>query len=178
MPEINPTNVLKDCDPAAVDGEDYALVLLNSEIRLNDRTFIRLWDRARCRACVDGGADRLLSMESRLGTQFTPDYIVGDFDSVLPSTLRLYSHRVLHIQVQAIHTQHMQYVHAVCRPICACTLFNVDQGVSVHHIEDQNSTDLCKCISLVGKKFKVSRPKIRVLSIFRPYGSYRKYAAG
>ncbi|PWN27926.1 thiamine pyrophosphokinase [Jaminaea rosea] len=87
----------------------YALILLNQPIVQHQRRlFSRLWRNATLRVCADGGANRLRkafhshSSSSSPSSSSTdsvplPHVIVGDLDSLTPSTRSFYSSRGVEI---------------------------------------------------------------------------------
>ena len=71
------------------------MIVLNYSKLSIDKWFTEsIWSRARIRVCADGGSNELQQFtieakESRLG-HFTPDFIVGDLDSIEPEARNLY----------------------------------------------------------------------------------------
>ncbi|QPG75685.1 hypothetical protein FOA43_003044 [Brettanomyces nanus] len=61
------------------------LLILNQEIHLPFKFFDRLWKSTSIRICADGGANRLYnySRQNSVLNEYTPNYIVGDLDSLI-----------------------------------------------------------------------------------------------
>lgn len=121
----------------------YVLILLNYEMPL---LTLFLWNKACCRICADGGANRLydclptiLSCDDpfEVRKQYKPDVIKGDLDSIRPEVRDFYA---------GLGTTIVDESH------------------------DQDSTDLFKCISYVKDKTpsieNCNNVKILVLAAF------------
>ena len=73
----------------------YGVIVLNySKLSIDKWLTESIWSRARVRVCADGGSNELQQFiidkkESRRGC-FTPDFIVGDLDSIKPEARNLY----------------------------------------------------------------------------------------
>jgi thiamine pyrophosphokinase len=58
--------------------QDFNLIILNRPISNPDR-LIRLWSKAKIKVCADGGSNVLYKLNKSL----IPDFVIGDFDSLL-----------------------------------------------------------------------------------------------
>ncbi|CAF2055470.1 unnamed protein product [Rotaria magnacalcarata] len=76
----------------------YGLIVLNYSKSSIDKWLTEsIWSGARIRACADGGSNELHQFtldktETRLG-HFTPNFIIGDLDSVKPETRQFYEQK-------------------------------------------------------------------------------------
>ncbi|XP_037040872.1 thiamin pyrophosphokinase 1 isoform X2 [Bradysia coprophila] len=69
---------------------NHAIVVLNRSIDLKPTHTKQLWDRAKCRCLVDGGANQWLEFLRKnpdLITAEYPELVTGDFDSITDSTM-------------------------------------------------------------------------------------------
>ncbi|TIC16065.1 hypothetical protein E3Q11_02216 [Wallemia mellicola] len=71
------------------------LILLNCPIN-NWDLFNRLWSTASLKICLDGGANRLLEASRKHSnpSNYFPDYIIGDFDSITEESRSFYNNDV------------------------------------------------------------------------------------
>lgn len=70
-----------------------ATIAINSTLPSN---FSRIWNQSNLRICADGGANKVYdryTLNFRDNTLKTPDYLVGDFDSVRNDVLEYYQKR-------------------------------------------------------------------------------------
>ncbi|ODQ55286.1 Thiamin pyrophosphokinase [Saitoella complicata NRRL Y-17804] len=80
----NPSTLL-----ALGDGkseETFGVVILNQPIGDDAELFGRIWRNAAVRVCADGGSNRLYDHDSN----YVPDYITGDLDSIRPEVRQHY----------------------------------------------------------------------------------------
>ncbi|XP_055695271.1 thiamin pyrophosphokinase 1 [Lutzomyia longipalpis] len=71
--------------------ENYAIVILNRPINLEEKFVVELWNSAQIRHTVDGGTDRWMEFARKCTCEReirNPDLITGDFDSIHPETLQ------------------------------------------------------------------------------------------
>ena len=73
--------------------QNAALIILNQPItKENESKLISLWRNSTVRFCVDGGTNRLHEWQQQRSiensTEFVPDYICGDLDSISDATLK------------------------------------------------------------------------------------------
>lgn len=64
--------------------EPSTLFILNQEIDISE-VFLKLWGHYKLKVCADGGANRLYEFfgeDEAIRSQYLPDYIVGDLDSL------------------------------------------------------------------------------------------------
>ncbi|KAK9456506.1 thiamine pyrophosphokinase [Dipodascopsis uninucleata] len=81
-------------DYSAKGKEPYALVILNQPIGELE-VFKRVWRNASIRVCADGGANRLYeSLEESERSQFKPDFVAGDLDSLKLNVRKFYEHEL------------------------------------------------------------------------------------
>lgn len=72
----------------------FALIILNNALPIISNGVIdHLWSTSQVKICSDGGANRLKAYNSN----WIPNYIVGDFDSVHVSTLEYYKEKCAEI---------------------------------------------------------------------------------
>lgn len=68
-------------------GQKYALIVLNNSQPISESNVLeQLWKHSTVKMCADGGANRI----KMLNKSMIPDFIVGDFDSILPETISHY----------------------------------------------------------------------------------------
>jgi thiamine pyrophosphokinase len=73
-----------------LDNKVNCLIILNRPIE-NMETFKKIWKNTKIRICADGGLDRLYSIvPSEDRTDYLPDYVIGDFDSLSKDVSRFY----------------------------------------------------------------------------------------
>ncbi|KAG4300811.1 hypothetical protein PCANB_002938 [Pneumocystis canis] len=68
----------------------YAVIILNQPLFMEYNKFVELWKKASVRICADGGANQLY-MLYKDDPNILPDYIIGDMDSIVDTTLEAYS---------------------------------------------------------------------------------------
>ncbi|KAI9834582.1 MAG: hypothetical protein M1819_002958 [Sarea resinae] len=95
--EWRPLDYLQSCD-----GVDFALLILNQPI-VDLPVFERLWQHSRFRICADGGGNRLYDLfrtseDRNRHSQFLPDAIHGDLDSLRPDAEAFYAARGVDIK--------------------------------------------------------------------------------
>lgn len=82
----------------------YSMIILNSE-SIKSTMLMGLWDKCKTRVCADGGSNRLydsLSLNSQeLLSNYIPDYITGDLDSLRKDTEDYY--RLLIISIYLLY---------------------------------------------------------------------------
>ncbi|XP_075230741.1 thiamine pyrophosphokinase 1-like isoform X2 [Lycorma delicatula] len=71
---------------------NFALVILNTQIKLNVDQMVTFWNKAAVRVTVDGGTDHWYSFQKNLSldtvlVQNDPDLVTGDFDSISKDVL-------------------------------------------------------------------------------------------
>ncbi|KIJ45083.1 hypothetical protein M422DRAFT_167049 [Sphaerobolus stellatus SS14] len=83
-----------------------ALIILNQPID-EELLLKRLWDSSAWHACADGGANRLYDLcgNEERRSQFLPDLIKGDFDSIRPEVKEYYRKK----GVDVIQDNHQDY---------------------------------------------------------------------
>lgn len=67
-------------------GAVKALIILNQQINMNSALFDKIWSQTDIHVCADGGSNRLY----QYNTKYTPDYIIGDLDSITDETRDFY----------------------------------------------------------------------------------------
>ncbi|KAJ6633544.1 Thiamine pyrophosphokinase 1 [Pseudolycoriella hygida] len=92
-----------DCTYDLID-EKYAIVVMNRPIHVDPIHTKQLWEKAKCRCLVDGGANRWLDFlknNSNLDRLVEPELLTGDFDSITDETM---SHFKQQSTTKIIHT--------------------------------------------------------------------------
>ncbi|EEB18612.1 Thiamin pyrophosphokinase, putative [Pediculus humanus corporis] len=81
----NNLKIKKDLNTIKID---FALLILNQPITCDPEFIKTLWTKAQIRGLVDGGSNRWLDFikEQNCENLQLPDFISGDFDSILPET--------------------------------------------------------------------------------------------
>ena len=104
MNNENRLHIWQPLEPFLKDFKNVAFIVLNQPITdQNEAKFIRLWNNARVKVCVDGGANRLYEWrfrrkqfnnnnedDDREARIYIPDFICGDLDSIEEHTLSYY----------------------------------------------------------------------------------------
>jgi Thiamin pyrophosphokinase, catalytic domain len=110
-----PANITVQPKPCA-SGIDFALIMLNSRPTpgaIDAQYILKLWPKgkfspmsltqlgleqlvfaAKIRACADGGANRLATLNKEQGHELYPDFICGDMDSALKENIELFREKV------------------------------------------------------------------------------------
>lgn len=91
MSEVNFWNPAKYLQINNDESIDFALLVLNQPLHNLDE-LTKLWKKAVIRIAVDGGANRLHHLCSRhhVLSDFIPDVITGDFDSIAENVMQYY----------------------------------------------------------------------------------------
>ncbi|RPA81993.1 thiamine pyrophosphokinase [Ascobolus immersus RN42] len=82
--------------PTAKPANPYILLILNQPIT-SPRLFHHLWQKASLTISADGASNHLHNLSLRTGTDYTPDVIIGDLDSLSPSARTYFEERGVNI---------------------------------------------------------------------------------
>ena len=124
---------LQTCDEES--RSKTALIILNQPF--SKALLRRLWHATDWHCCADGGANRLHDvLNGDRVDDFLPDLLKGDLDSVREDVRRYYETRVSRC-----------YIIIPCSHVC-----RFRKGVRVVRDDDQDSTDLIKCVRSLQEK--------------------------
>lgn len=72
-------------------SSNYGIMILNYSMKsLQNLLRKELWEKACIRACADGGSNILKNYSDEINEDLLPNYISGDFDSIMPATQEYY----------------------------------------------------------------------------------------
>ncbi|KAK0167910.1 hypothetical protein PV327_001764 [Microctonus hyperodae] len=113
-------------------NHEYAVVILNQPILLAKSLMLPMWKKAKIKICVDGGTNRWMEYLDKIAdevyhgncSEYTPTFITGDFDSILPDTIE----KLKNISVPIINTpdqNHTDFSKALMQITGSCKQKNI-----------------------------------------------------